>query len=235
VGDKTIMLLCGFLGFAAICFGEARAAAVANDGAQTEGIQLPADGGDYAMLVARAAMHDQTVDFHALRAAYVKSPTYPGPFGPPPAAAQLTKDMVAATAPGGDPGVVRQKAEAILSLDYTDMIAHKMRRQACALLHDDACAEQSRFIEFGLLNSVVHPGDGQTCANGWVVMSVHEEYEVLALIGMRPGRQSLVNDGAHACDKMDVTDAQNGMAHTYYFNVDAALAAEQSLFTPKTK
>ena len=192
--------------------------------ASGQGVKLPSDGDEYSALVARAAAHDESVDFRSLRMAYLKSPA----FRRASASEQLDglrRDMVAATQATGGESTVRAKAEQILSIDFTDLQAQKLLRQACALLHDDACADLHHFIEFGLLRSITQSGDGKTCATGWEAVQIKEEYFLLAMMGTTFVGQALVSDGGHPCDAMSVKD-ENGAAQTYYFKIDLIMAAE---------
>ncbi len=193
------------------------------------GVQLPADGDEYSSLVARAAAHDDTVDFRALRMAYLKSRAYQRAQTQWDAESTLRKEMYEAARTVETATTVRQKAEALLSIDYTDMEAHKFLRQSCVVLHDDACADLHHFVEFGLLTSITRSGDGKSCATGWEAVQVGEEYFVLRMLGQTFTRQSLISEGGHSCDAMDVTDDKD-VAAIYYFNIDAMMAAETAQF-----
>ena len=85
------------------------------------GVQLPADGDEYSSLVARAAARDATVDFRALRLAYLKSRAYQRAENQPDTVSTLRKEMYDATRSLDSAATVRQKAEALLSIDYTNM------------------------------------------------------------------------------------------------------------------
>ncbi|HEX4303400.1 MAG TPA: DUF4919 domain-containing protein [Rhizomicrobium sp.] len=203
----------------------------ANAAGISPNIKLPTDGDDYSALVARAAAHDESVDFRALRVAYLKSAARRRAGAAYDAMKQLNADLGAALK-AEDAPVIRDKAEQILSLDFTDMWAHKLLRQSCAILHDDACADLHHFLEFGLLRSITGTGDGKTCATGWEATQVKEEYVMLAMLGLRFTQQALISDGGHACDAMSVVD-ENGAAQTYYFNIDVMMADEAAALTPK--
>jgi len=51
----------------------------------------------------------------------------------------------------------------MLSIDYTDMEAHKILQQTYKILGDTANRNKHHDIEFGLLNSIVKKGDGKSC------------------------------------------------------------------------
>jgi hypothetical protein len=184
-------------------------------------IALPHDGDEYSKLVARAAAHDTSVDFRALRFAWLKSAARRND----KADHSDLKDALLAAVKSGDDRRVRDVAVKMLSADYTDMFGHKFLRQACARLHDDACAEQGHFVEFGLLKSIVATGDGKTCDTGWEVVAVTEEYFMIDMMGDTPAEQSLIQGKHGACDLLHVRD-ENGKPQDYYFRIDAVLADE---------
>jgi hypothetical protein len=201
-------------------------ALAAADDASAADIRLPADGDTYSALVARAAAHDDTVDFQALRYAYLNSAAEHRAANAMNDIAQWQREMMtAASGQTVDAATVRDRAEKILSLDFTDMLAHKYLRQSCELLHDAACADLHHFLEFGLLHSIMQTGDGKTCATGWEATQIKEEYFMLNMLDTRVTMQSLVSDGGHSCDAMHVRD-ENGAEQVYYFAIDKMMAAE---------
>lgn len=193
-------------------------------------IKLPHDGDEYSALVARAAAHDETVDFHALRLAYLKSAARKR--AGLDDARKLYADMAVALHDPVDAARIRTDAEQILSIDFTDMQAHKLLRQSCTLLHDDACAELHHFLEFGLLRSITATGDGKTCATGWEALQIKEEYFMLNMLDTTMVRQSLISDAGHACDAMAVKD-DKGADQTWYFAIDRMMQAEAEDFGVK--
>ena len=107
-------------------------------------------------------------------------------------------------------------AKKMLSIDYTDMEAHKILQQTYKILGDTANRNKYHDIEFGLLNSIVKRGDGKTCQTAWPVIQVTEEYFILNMIGAKVLKQSVDNTGG-LCDKMEV-QTDRGKA-VYYFDV----------------
>jgi len=181
--------------------------------ARAEAVSIPHDGDTYSLLVARAEQDDQTVDFRALRRAWMDSaarkrrqPTD-----------ELRKAMFEAANARRD-AEVAAKARAILAQDYTDLYAHKFLRQACAAMGDAACAAHEHFVEFGMLKSIVANGDGQSMATAWEVISIPEEHFVIAMMGAQPQEQALLNGGGRMYDRMDVLD-DKGAKHSLYFDI----------------
>jgi hypothetical protein len=104
----------------------------------------------------------------------------------------------------------------LLSIDYTDMKAHKILRQTYKIIGDTANAAKYKTIQFGLMNSILQKGDGRSCETAWPVIQVEEEYFILEMVGAKLKEQTLVEDGG-ICDKMDFK--VDGKNKTYYFEV----------------
>jgi len=104
----------------------------------------------------------------------------------------------------------------MLSIDYTDMEAHKILHQTYKILGDAANSKKYHDIEFGLLNSIIKKGSGKTCQAAWPVIQINEEYFILQMLGAKLLKQSVDNTGG-LCDKMEVqTDEAN---KTYYLEI----------------
>ena len=104
----------------------------------------------------------------------------------------------------------------MLSIDYTDMEAHKILHQTYKIIGDTANSKKYHDIEFGLLNSIIKKGNGKTCQTAWPVIQINEEYFILQMLGTKLLKQSVDNTGG-LCDKMDVhTDEGNKV---YYFEI----------------
>src|SRR6266496_639371 len=91
----------------------------------------------------------------------------------------------------------------MLSIDYTDMEAHKILQQTHKILGDTVNRNKYHDIEFGLLNSIVKKGDGKSCQTAWPVIQVTEEYFILDMLGAKLLRQSVDNTSG-LCDRMEV-------------------------------
>lgn len=186
-----------------------------------QSIVLPQDGDTFSQLVARAQAGDASVDFAALRLAWIESGerkralrTDLKPF----------KADIRAGVEQNDPAAVAAAARRLLSVDYIDLDGHKYLRQACELLKDQACAERHHFVEFGLLNSITHSGDGKTCGTGWQAVSIDEEYFVLRMAGFQRDRQALIK-GPPICDLLEATD-KDGNHRSFYFKIDSFILHE---------
>jgi len=183
-------------------------------------ISTPHDNDEYSRLVAATEAGDTAVDFRALRLAWLESAARKGraPID------GLTKTMLQA-AQARENAKVRDTARAILSIDYTNLAAHKYLRQACKILREDSCSDHEHFVEFGLLRSITTAGDGKSMQSAWKVISIDEEYFIMSMLDLRLEMQSLISDNGRAYDQMNVVD-QDGAKKVLYFNISDFIGRE---------
>lgn len=125
-----------------------------------------------------------------------------------------------------------QVTRKILSIDYTDMAAHKILQQSYKIVGDEPNRKKYHDIEFGLLNSIVRNGDGKTCATAWPVVQIQEEYFILGILGARVTSQSVYREGG-LCDRMEVITEQGNAV--YYFGVVKIFERYDKSLNPKTR
>ncbi len=125
----------------------------------------------YDSLTARAAAGDRSVDFTALRAAYPFTrhwDVFSKTTGP-------IMEQASATAKGKDCAIALEKLDEVLKIDYTVIIAHRVRSDC---LKGDAARVESRIAD-GLMHSLTHGGDGKSETSAYPVMTRHEESDIL--------------------------------------------------------
>lgn len=130
--------------------------------------------------------------------------------------AKLDKEMKSQMGKEDYIGVIKTTSE-ILSIDFTILMAHALRSKAFEKSGDTANQAKYRTILDGLVNSILESGDGKTCATGWSVIKVEEEYFILRVMGLQPLGQSVDKNGG-VCDKLEVQTKEGGTL-IYYFNV----------------
>ena len=121
---------------------------------------------------------------------------------------------------------VIQITKKLLSIDYTDMKAHKILRQTYKIIGDTVNAAKYKTIQFGLMNSILQKGDGRSCETAWPVIQVEEEYFILEMVGAKLMEQTLVEDGG-ICDKMEFK--AEGKNKTYFFEVSKVFEGYKKL------
>ena len=117
--------------------------------------------------------------------------------------------------------------KAMLSIDYTSMLAHKILRQTFKIIGDTLNAKKYKTIQFGLLYSITESGDGKSCKTAWHVIQVSEEYFMLQMLGAELKGQSIDNSGG-LCDKMEVK-TEEGEEKTYYFDTSKVFEGYKKL------
>src|ERR1039458_9464023 len=105
-----------------------------------------------------------------------------------------------------------------LRLSYMDSPEYKAAKDVSSSAKDKA--EFHRAVFLGLVGSILNSGDGKSTEKAWVVITVHEEYVVLRVLGFRPSEQSVSHVGGHSFDVMKVKNVDDGTEQTFYFNVD---------------
>ncbi|MSU47010.1 MAG: DUF4919 domain-containing protein [Lacunisphaera sp.] len=85
---------------------------------------------------------------------------------------------------------------------------------------DLANADKVRQQWMGLVDSILHSGNGRDYASAFLVINVDEEYSVLRVLQLEVTNQSLVEHNGSEFDVMKVKDTESGAEGVLYFNVD---------------
>jgi Domain of unknown function (DUF4919) len=178
-------------------------------------VVVPAYNDKYSQLVKKLEAGNTTINYAELRENFLESEQFKTANRQNSDLSSLRKAMHGLMNKS-KPAEIIDVAKKILSIDYTDMEAHKILRQAYKILGDTANSTKHHDIEFGLLNSIIKKGDGKTCQTAWPVIQITEEYFILEMLGAKLRQQSLDNNGG-LCDKMEVQI--DGRDKTYYFEV----------------
>jgi hypothetical protein len=169
---------------------------------------------EYATLLASLKAGNTNIDYARLRFSYMDSPEYKQ--------AKDTTDsenaMLDALNAKDYPSALKS-AEEVLASEYVNIDAHFVAYLASKQMGAADKAEFHHAVFKGLVDSILNSGDGLSPKTAWVVISVHEEYFILHVLGMRPSSQSVLQSDGHSYDKMTVKD-ENGVEHIFYFNVD---------------
>jgi len=200
---KTVLLWLTMLSLSQLTYGRDATAVVPNYGDK------------YSRFVKQLEAGDTNIDYKEFRESFLKSEQFKTAGKQQSDLGTLRKEM-RQLMKGSKYSEIIDVASKMLSIDYTDMEAHKILRQTYKALGDTANERKHHDIEFGLLNSIVKKGDGKTCQTAWPVIQITEDYFILQMIGAKLLKQSVDNTGG-LCNKMDVrTNAGN---KTYYFEV----------------
>ncbi|MGD0893490.1 MAG: DUF4919 domain-containing protein [Terracidiphilus sp.] len=173
---------------------------------------------DYATLLAKLKAGDTNIDYGRLRLSYVDSPEYKQAKD----VSKSEKAMIPAINAKEYKEALKD-AEVVLANDYVNMDAHFVAFIANRELGATDKADFHRTVFRGLVDSIIHPGDGKSTEKAWVVINVDEEYVILRVLGFRPSGQSLINKDGHSYDEMKVKNVEDGTEQTFYFNVDISM------------
>jgi hypothetical protein len=81
-------------------------------------------------------------------------------------------------------------------------------------------ADEIRRTWISLVDSIVRQGDGKSFETAFQVISVDEEYAVLAVFGLVRVEQSLVEHGGSEFDVLTVRSRKSGNEFQLFFNID---------------
>lgn len=179
----------------------------------------------YQALLTAAKANPDAADWQALRFAYAELPSFSMNV-----AGDGRREIHAARAAHDWQGMLTA-ANKILDVDYVDGEAHLAIALADGELGkaEDSAREQK--IGVAILKSVMGGQDGQSPEHAFVVISVAEEYELMAARERHVVRQSLQNANGHSYDVIEAT-GKDGDTKTFYFQIDRVTAAEMRLFAP---
>ena len=178
-------------------------------------VAIPGYDDKYSKLVKQLEAGQTNINYTEFRESFLQSEQFTALNKQKPDLATLRKEMHGLMKKSNYAEII-DVAKKMLSIDYTDMEAHKILQQTYKLLGDTANKNKYHDIEFGLLNSIVKSGDGKTCQTAWPVIQVTEEYFILNMIGAKVLKQSVDNTGG-LCDKMEVQTDRG--KQVYYFEI----------------
>lgn len=191
-------------------------------------IVIPKFGDKYSDYVRKLENGQTDIDYTDFRDSFLESKQ----FGKKGTAYDSLKKLVRMAASNRNYNEVISLTKGMLSIDYTSMFAHKYLQQTYKILDDTINRNKYHDIEFGLLNSIIHSGDGKTCETGWHVTQIEEEYFILSVVGATLQKQSISNGGGKLCDKMEVKK-EEGETKTYYFEANKVFEIERKMLGEK--
>jgi hypothetical protein len=201
---STLLLLTMFMTVSMRLFGQSNSEVV-----------LPSFQDTYSDYVKKLESGETNIDYQDFRFSFLKSEQFNLAQAASKEFDSLKRQMYVQMNAANHQEVI-QITKKLLSIDYTDMKAHKILRQTYKIIGDTANAAKYKTIQFGLMNSILQKGDGRSCETAWPVIQVEEEYFILEMVGAKLKEQTLVQDGG-ICDKMDFK--VDGKNKTYYFEV----------------
>ncbi len=166
----------------------------------------------YAELVAKVKGGDKSINFRDLRIAYADTS------GGPDTDKQKKAMMAALNAKNYEEAL--KNGDIVLDGNLTDVEAHFAEYIASRELQRSEQTEFHKYVLQGLLDSVMHSGDGKSFETAYEVVAVHEEYVVLKFMGLMPSKQSESEKGGHSYDVLEAVNPKTNGKVTLYFNID---------------
>ncbi|HEY3255730.1 MAG TPA: DUF4919 domain-containing protein [Polyangiaceae bacterium] len=117
-------------------------------------------------------------------------------------------------------------SEELLATDQADINAHTLRSNAFRKTDHVTEADFHRAVAKGLIDSIIHAGDGQSAQSAWTVYRVKEEYEVLKAKQARFVSQSRIIEGNRNYDVLDAERTDDGSKLRFYFDISELLAEQ---------
>jgi hypothetical protein len=208
-----------------VCIGAlalSAATARATDDAQ---ISVPSFDDPYSKTVRKLESGQTDIDYRAFRESFLDSKQFKIAASKREELDRLQRALPGLMDQSKFPEIV-QTTKKILSIDYTNMRAHKILYQTYKILKDEPNRKKHHDIEIGLLTSIVKNGDGKSCKTAWPVVQVAEEYFILDMLDAKLKRQSIDNK-VGLCDKMEAA-TEKGKA-IYYFGITKVFEGNEKL------
>lgn len=168
----------------------------------------------YDFLLEKVKQKDPSVNFTDLRIAFYESPLYH------PHTPMMTYRPLNAALAQQNYEEALKIANSVLEKNFVEVNAHIVAQIAYQETGNAERAQFHKFMTDGLLNSIKASGDGKTTATAFEVISINEEYGLVRSLGLKPIKQSLVQDKSRNYDALTVIDPQTNQQSTIYFNVD---------------
>jgi hypothetical protein len=206
---------------AVLAVGFLHPAARADDGQEAEA--------KYQAMLAAAKANPDATDWQALRFAYAERPSF-SLF-----AADIGRKAMRDARETHDWQALLAAANKAIDAVYVDGEAHLQAASALSQLGKPDDAKRERTIAAGIFKSMMPNGDGKSREHAYVVISVTEEYELMAATRhLRVGSQALLQDKDHSYDMIEAAGA-DGEKVELYFQIDRVMAAEARMLRPKNK
>jgi hypothetical protein len=192
---------------------------------QNPEVKIPGFNDKYSNYVQQLEQGNTKIDYRDFRESFLESNQFAlkGPLY------DSLRGQVYLTMQGSDYKEIIRITKAMLSIDYTSLFAHKILQQTYKIIGDTLNRMKYHDIEMGLLLSITKSGDGKSCATGWHVTQIEEEYFILNIIEVDLQMQSLMSSQKNSCDKMDVKTPE-GKEETYFFEINKVLEMENKMF-----
>lgn len=212
---KATLILLSFTLITLVSFGQ-----------KTQDVITPKFNDKYSDFVKQLEAGKTDINYTEFRESFIESEQFKVASKAKKQFESLKKELYTQMDKSNSQGIIRL-TKAMLSIDYTSMLAHKILRQTYQTIGDTLNASKYKTIQFGLLHSIADSGNGKTCETAWHVIQVSEEYFILQMLGVELTSQSIDNSNG-LCDKM-IAKTKDGEEKTYYFEISKVFEGYKKL------
>lgn len=170
---------------------------------------------DYYSLLQKIMNFDKSVDFKAFRLSYTETPDYD-----PYQSYDKEKKAMYDDLRNKEYEKALKSVQSILDKNYVDIDAHNICRIAYREMKNPEKYNFHQFIVTGLIDSILNSGDGKSPETAYLVISIDEEYVILAVLDLKLIKQSLIKSNSKNYDKIEARNRKTGETTTLYFNID---------------
>ena len=170
---------------------------------------------DYESLLAELQGGGRDVDFRSLRFAYAQSPQYE----PYNWALWELRDSMWSAMEADNLDRAFEYASAILEQNYVFPDAHYVALQVYRSRQDSALVAFHEYVFGGLVRSIGNCDDGRSPDAPIPVISIDEEYALLAACGLEMQGQALMECGGVPCDRLEVRPLDADTVFVVYFDL----------------
>jgi hypothetical protein len=182
-----------------------------------QGALRPVTGPDsaYVALVEQALKAPQECDYTGLRMAYAKTSFYD-----PYSRDDTTSAVMMRACIRKEYSDAIRNAKKILARNFLDARARIVASICYLALGDTSRSNFHDAVARGLIRSILESGDGKGFETAFVVIAVPEEYTLMEVLGLKSGKQVLIEHDGASYDLLDAVDINTDDTMTMYFNVD---------------
>ena len=147
-------------------------------------VEIPGFGDKYSNYVRLLEMENADIDYQDFRFSFVESDQYVVACTHSEERDGLSNELLFYRHARKFDEIVRC-ANALLTIDYTDILAHSILSDAYKAVGEGKNATKHSRIRTGLVQSIIDSGDGITSISAFKVIKLWEEFFVLVLLGAR--------------------------------------------------
>lgn len=188
-------------------------------------VEIPGFGDKYSNYVRQLELENADIDYQDFRFSFVESDQYVVACTHSEERDGLSNELLFYRHARKFDEIVRC-ANALLTIDYTDILAHSILSDAYKAVGEGKNATKHSRIRTGLVQSIIDSGDGITSISAFKVIKLWEEFFVLELLGAR-----LVQHHTEPLqDVCDIVEVEiRGSRSTVYFDISRILAGYEKL------